>query len=112
MKCSTNFNGNVLKDLIKGRGMTYSSFADEFLVNPLTVRNWIRRGQKPSSYNLERLALFFDVSEEIFTESEKITKDNATKIAEETHTIFMAFQSAGFSPEQAMQLTVASLQSN
>jgi transcriptional regulator with XRE-family HTH domain len=107
---TTKFNGKVLKDLIKSRGMTCNSFAEKFGVNPLTVTNWIQRGQRPSTYNLEMLANFFDVSEEVFIEDkEQITKENATEIAEETHTIFMAFQSAGFSPEQAMQLTLASM---
>lgn len=113
MRGKTKFNGNVLNDLIKSKGMTQQSFANDFGVNHLTVINWIQREHRPSSFNLEMLANYFGVSETVFLEdAEQVTKDNAKQVAEETYIIFSAFQSAGFTQEQAMQLTLASMRRN
>ena len=110
MRGKTKFNGNKLDELIKTKGITIREFAEDLCVCELSIVKWIQKEHRPSSYNLERIANYFGVSETLFMEdAEQVTKDNAEKVADETYIIFTAFQSAGFTQEQAMQLTLASM---
>ncbi len=62
MKTSvTKFKGERLKELIKRKGISQEKFAEEFSVSTQTVSYWIREKKKPSAFNLEMLAEYFDV---------------------------------------------------
>lgn len=62
MKTSvTKFKGARLKELIKRKGISQEKFAEEFCVSTQTVSYWIKEKKKPSPFNLEMLANYFDV---------------------------------------------------
>lgn len=62
MKTSvTKFKGARLKELIKRKGISQEKFAEEFGVSTQTISYWIREKKKPSLFNLEMLADYFDV---------------------------------------------------
>lgn len=62
MKTSvTKFKGERLKELIRRKGISQEKFAEELCVSTQTVSYWIREKKKPSPFNLEMLANYFDV---------------------------------------------------
>ena len=61
------FKGQLLKELIQKKGISQEEFADDFKVSTQTISYWVRGVKKPSSFNLEMLAYYFDVPQECLT---------------------------------------------
>lgn len=61
------FKGDRLKLLIQKRGISQEMFAESFGVSTQTVSYWISGKKKPTAYNLELLADYFDVPQSSLT---------------------------------------------
>ncbi len=53
--------GKNLKRIIKERGLTQEQFAEQFYVDPTTVRRWLSHGIDKMS-TIEEIMKFFDIS--------------------------------------------------
>ena len=69
----------LLRELIKDKGMTIAEFCQDAKISSTTVWNWLSGCKKPRPANLEKLAKYFNVPIERFTAALEDGSEQAPK---------------------------------